>query len=101
MEINKIDKLDRKILVCEEDERNGENNKELLTNLKKQNFNIIFSPRDGNEVIKYINETNPLVVVCEAAMKNKDALAVLKHFKDSKNYQSRKTNKEQQETAEE
>ena len=71
--------MEKKILVCKNciEECNG-----LLENLKDIGFNVIISPRDGDEIVKYINEKHPLVVVCEALMPNKDAIAVMKKFKD-------------------
>ena len=74
--------MEKKILVCKNciEECNG-----LLENLKNNGFNVIVSPRDGDEMIKYINEKHPLVVVCEAFMPNKDAICVMKKFQNYEN----------------
>ncbi len=74
--------MEKKILVCKNciEECNG-----LLENLKNNGFNVIISPRDGDEMIKYINEKHPLVVVCEAFMPNKDAIGVMKKFQNFEN----------------
>ena len=71
--------MEKKILVCKNciEECNG-----LLESLKENGFNVIVSPRDGDEMIKYINEKHPLVVICEAFMPNKDAIGVMKKFQN-------------------
>ena len=77
-----MENFKKKILICKTciDECNG-----LLENLKEKNFNVIICPRNGDEVIKYINEKQPYVVVCEAFMPNKDAIGVMRKFKNYSN----------------
>ncbi len=74
--------MEKKILVCKNciEESTG-----LLEKLKEDGFNVIVSPRDGEEIIKYINEKKPIVVVCEAFMPNKDAIGVMRKFQNYEN----------------
>ncbi len=65
----------KKILICENEinECNG-----ILEKLKENNFNVTVSPKDGEEVLKYINERHPSIVICDAHMPNKDAILVMR-----------------------
>ena len=74
--------MEKKLLICKNciEECNG-----LLEGLKDNGYEVIVSPRDGEEMIKYINEKNPLIVVCEIFMPKKDAIAVMKNFKNYEN----------------
>ena len=60
-----------KLLICKSCLMN-----DLIKNLKEQ-FNLIISPRDGDEIIKLIKIKKPEIVVCEAFMPNKDAIEVM------------------------
>ena len=74
--------MKKKILVCRNciEECNG-----LLENLNEIGFNVIAANRDGDEIIKYIKEHQPIVVVCEAFMPHKDAVGVMKKFQNYEN----------------
>ena len=74
--------MEKKILICK---NCVEECNDFLDKLKQNGFNVIISPRDGDEIVKYINEKHPMVVVCEAFMPNKDAIGVMKKFQDYEN----------------
>ena len=74
--------MENKILICKNciEECN-----DLMNQLENNSFNVIVAPRDGNAVISYIEEQNPIMVICEAFMPNKDAITIMQHFKNVKN----------------
>ena len=72
----------KRILICKTciEECTG-----LLETLKQKGFKVFLSERDGDEILKYINEKQPSVVVCEAFMPNKDAIGVMNKLKSYSN----------------
>ena len=72
----------KKILICKSLFENKNEGNKILEILKKNEFLVTVSPRDGDEFLKYINEKHPNVVVCEAFMPNKDAIAVMKKLQN-------------------
>ena len=73
--------MENKILICK---NCIEECHDLMNQLENNSFNVIVAPRDGNAIISYIEEQNPIMVVCEAFMPNKDAITIMQHFKNSK-----------------
>ncbi len=72
----------KRILICKTciEECTG-----LLETLKQKGFKVLLSERDGDEILKYINEKQPSVVVCEAFMPKKDAIGVMNKVKNYEN----------------
>lgn len=69
-----------KLVVCKSCVNNN-----LLKSLEEEHFNIIISPRDGDEIIRYIKNKKPTIVVCEAFMPNKDAIEVMQKISEFDN----------------
>lgn len=74
--------MKKNILICKNciEECSG-----LFEALNDKDFKVMVANRDGDEIVRYIKEKQPIVVVCEAFMPNQDAIAVMKKFQNYKN----------------
>lgn len=71
-----------KVIICESCLSNGGN---LLTKLEKANFLVYVAKREGDKLLNDIKKERPDIVVCDAFMPKKDALSVMREFKDDIN----------------